>query len=80
MVKQTTRLFIIEQFRNDERLFWHRSKVHGTGWHSNYPKQAFSKSELCAELDFMVEQEFHVPTMMITELVMNRRGIGNENL
>ena len=49
-------LFIIKQI--GRAMFWNCSTEHGCGWHSGYPKQAWSKSELTAEIGKMIERDY----------------------
>jgi hypothetical protein len=54
-VNVPTRLYVIESGCNTG--YWARSSQHGTGWVGPFPKQAFTISELLAELRWMVEHD-----------------------
>lgn len=61
------RLFVIRQ--RGRQLYWTCSTTHGSGWHPQFPKQAFSKSELASELSRMIEHG-HFSSIEILELSM----------
>ncbi len=54
----SARLYIIKQRGRDS--FWGNSSEHGCGWHPDYPKQAFSKSELAKEIQSMIAGGYFV--------------------
>ena len=47
------RLFVI---RNGEGQYWTCSSEHGSGWHGDQPKQAFSPSELARTIRLLIDQ------------------------
>jgi hypothetical protein len=51
-------LYVIKQ-RNRE-LYWCCSAAHGCGW-TPRPKQAFSKSEIKKEIEFLIERDWFTP-------------------
>lgn len=55
-----TRLYVIEQSGRAEhdRVFWSCSSEHGCGWNPGNPKQAFSPSELTAQLRSMIDHGY----------------------
>lgn len=48
------RLFVIRQ--RNRRLYWCCSTEHATGWTPNFPKQAFTKSELSQQIHMLIER------------------------
>ena len=54
METKTTGLFVIRKLTQPQ--FWQCSTEHGAGWHPGRPKQAFSRSELTAELRRLIDE------------------------
>jgi hypothetical protein len=55
-------LYVIKQKGRD--LYWCCSAAHGCGWTSP-PKQAFSRSEVRKELQFLIEKNWFTPVDII---------------
>lgn len=60
------KLFVIERTASDGKgkLYWACSTEHGAGWHSGYPKQAFSRSELTAEIRRLIDEGWFCDAMI----------------
>lgn len=57
-------LFVIERRTDDALLYWSNSPEHGCGWNPHQPKQAWSKSEVIAELRLMIERGYFTDFMV----------------
>lgn len=63
-------LYIIERVHHypSHRTYWNCSSEHGAGWNEDYPKQAFSQSELTREITRLAEAGDIEPGIIIHEL------------